>query len=375
MSSYFDYFCKNIEHEEVRESEQITGTCYSMCPEDEVKLRESSKLVHVLEVLGDERKLVKSYCRSAADSHMAVPHLLRPYNILKQTVHYLLLEVTRRVDVPQSVVYDFVNDRLRAVRQDMTIQRLPPDECVQLMEPMVRFYVYYGYVLSELPLKDYDPVLNKKILLECTKLCLNNCDNITERSDRDVIDRLTNFLSNMDVTSPKIELACDRVLMESLYILCNLDNVHPLYRHFNLAKDLIREPTLQLAYEIAIANFQGNFVKVCRLMDKLCPLTYCAVYCYLPMLQRHGLQVLSHAYHNKRLTVPSGVVTRWLKFPDQRQAENTCKDYGLTVEEGNVRFDKSEFQVEANLHKLKTQDLKTKFNMNILDIFTYTTKK
>lgn len=53
--------------------------------------------------------------------------------------------VTFRTDVPLAVVYDFVNDRLRAVRQDMIIQRLPPRECQVLLEPMVRFYVYFGY--------------------------------------------------------------------------------------------------------------------------------------------------------------------------------------------------------------------------------------
>lgn len=54
--------------------------------------RVRENLVHVLEVLGSSRKLVKSYSRSAADSHMAVPRLLRPYTVLKDTVQYLLLE-------------------------------------------------------------------------------------------------------------------------------------------------------------------------------------------------------------------------------------------------------------------------------------------
>lgn len=369
MASYFDYFRDTIQKKEEAQTDEIRGTCDSMCPLEEAKLRETEKLIHVLEVLGSEKKLVKSYSRSAADSHMAVPHLLRPYPVLTKTVQYLLLDVSRRVDVPQNVVYDFINDRLRAVRQDMTIQRLPPEECVQLLEPMVRFYVYYGYILSNIPLKDFDPVLNKKYLLECTKWCLNCYDNIIQRSDKDVIDRLTNFLCKLDMNS-ELKLSCDRVLVESIYILSNLDSIHPYYRFHRLSKNLRREPKLQLAYEIAAANLQGNFVRVCRLMERLCCLTYCAVYFSLPNIQRHALQVLSHGYHNKRLTVPSPVIAKWLRFSGAKEAATTCNHYGLKVEGDAVRFDKNDFNINANLHQLTTQDLKTKFKIeNIRHIY------
>ncbi|CAB3252030.1 unnamed protein product [Arctia plantaginis] len=364
MSSYFDYYCK-------RKSDTIAGTCYSMCPEEEIKLRETSKLIHVLEVVGSKRQLVKSYCRSAADLHIAVPKLLRPYSVLTHTVEYLLVKVTQRDDVPQPVVYDFVNDRLRAVRQDMTIQRLPYDECVNLLEPMVRFYVYYGYLLNDLLLKDFDPHLNKKYLLECTKWFLSCCDSITERPDSELIDRLSRFLHVSNNNDRR--LVCDKVLIECLYILCNLDNIHPLYRYIKLSKEMKSNSKLQLAYKIAISNMEGNYIKVFRLLDQLCPLTYCAVFAYLPTLQRRCLQVLSHGYHNKRLTVPSDVIARWLRFPDRQEAKTTCQYYGLTVDGDAVRFDKTQFKMNDRLHQVKTEDLITKFNINNpSDIYTYT---
>ncbi|XP_026329028.1 SAC3 domain-containing protein 1-like, partial [Hyposmocoma kahamanoa] len=155
--AYAQYFFANFNN-----SEAVIGTCNSMCPEEETKLREKERLIHVLETENGVKKLVKAYCRSAADRTMAVPRLLRPYSVLKDTVDYLLLEVAKRTDVPTSIVYDFIDDRLRAVRQDITIQRLPSEQCCNLLEPMIRFYVYYGYILCKLPIKDFDPVLNKK---------------------------------------------------------------------------------------------------------------------------------------------------------------------------------------------------------------------
>ena len=41
--------------------------------------------------------------------------------------------------------YEYVADRLRAVRQDMVIQRMTGQQAVSLLEPMVRFLVYARY--------------------------------------------------------------------------------------------------------------------------------------------------------------------------------------------------------------------------------------
>lgn len=46
---------------------------------------------------------------------------------------------------PWNEVYDFIFDRLRAVRQDMTIQQIGGMEAVSLLEDTVRFYIYSGY--------------------------------------------------------------------------------------------------------------------------------------------------------------------------------------------------------------------------------------
>lgn len=47
-----------------------------------------------------------------------------------------------------------------------------------------------------------------------------------------------------------------------------------------------RARLLKLSYKLALANMQGNFVRVTRLSRQLCPLTLSAFYIYLPVLQR-----------------------------------------------------------------------------------------
>ncbi|XP_052759009.1 germinal-center associated nuclear protein [Galleria mellonella] len=377
MSSYFDYFCVNIYTNCAARNDIIHGTCNSMCPQSEQNLREKEGLVHILEVLGSERKLVKCYSRSAADSNMAVPNLLRPYNVLRDTVDYLLLDVTRRVDVPISSVYDFVNDRLRAVRQDMTIQRLPPEQCVNLLEPMIRFYVYFGYKLCEHPLSDYDPVLNKKYLLECIKWFLSCYESVQLWENNAKINEISSFLSNLEINNRYMKkLTCDRELMESLYILCNLGDVHPLYRYFNLPKDIKSNSTVQLSYKIAIAHLKGNYARVCSMLDALCPLTYFAVSVYLPTIQRNALRVMSHAYNSRQLAVPTAVLRQWLWFPSDADVITVCEHYGLQAEGATVRFSKADFKTEVATHEPKKLLLHEEtLKMDLENIFTYKIQK
>nr|XP_034840422.1 germinal-center associated nuclear protein [Maniola hyperantus] len=322
------------------------GICMEMCPPEEVTLRTKEKLVHVLEVTTSGHKLVKSYCRSAADSNMVVPRLLRPFPVLSDTVHYLLLEVPKRKDVKKlSVKYDFLNDRLRAVRQDMTIQRLLPEQCVVLLEPMIRFYVYYGYRLSDHPSNEFVPVLNKKDLLQCMKWFLNCCDVLHKPEEGDDIDSIIDSLNSLDICKVRPELSCDRILIESLYIICNLNDIHPLYRYLRLPKYVKRAPALKLAYDIAIANKNGNYIRTLRLAKRLCPLTYAALCLSLPTIQRRALQVMSHGYSSKNLTVPVEVLKDWLWFNSCEEVRATCAHYELQVlqEKHGVCFNKTSF--------------------------------
>jgi len=44
-----------------------------------------------------------------------------------------------------NIVYDFVADRLRAVRKDLVVQGLHGQDVLPVLEPMVFFHVYAGY--------------------------------------------------------------------------------------------------------------------------------------------------------------------------------------------------------------------------------------
>ncbi|CAG9585835.1 unnamed protein product [Danaus chrysippus] len=343
----------------------IHGTCLDMCPPEEMNLRIREKLVHILEVTTEGYKLVKCYSRSAADSNMAIPSNLRPFPTLMTTTQYLLLNVSKRKDVKMSVIYNFLDDRLRSVRQDMTIQRLHPKECVKLLEPMIRFYNYYGYRLCEYPLKEYDPVLNKKYLLECIKWFLTCCDTLEETN----IECMTDILKDLYLSKDNI-LSCDRPLVESLYVLCNLSDIHPLYRYLSLPNHLKRSK-LKLAYEIAVANKLGNYVRVWRLAEQLCPLTFAALCLYLPTMQKRGLQVISTAYNSKQLKVPTKVIQQWLGFTSEDEVRVMCDYYGQMATDV-VCFNKALFRSVAEVPQPKQHYMARISRLELEDIMFYT---
>ncbi|XP_050663918.1 germinal-center associated nuclear protein isoform X4 [Leptidea sinapis] len=312
------------------------------------------RMINILETFQGEYKLVKCFSRSAADSKMAVPEILRPYPILKKTMHHLLHVVSKRTDVTTTTLYNFIDDRLRAVRQDMTIQRLPLQQCAELLEPMIRFYIYFAYRLSARPVHEFDPVLNKTYLLECMKWYLSCEDRISATEENMSVNDLADCFKMMELNSKN--LGC-RVLIESLYIMCNLDNIQPIFRYLRLPLHIKRTPLLKLAYEVAIANLKGNFVRVCRLAQSLCPLNKCAFYLYLPSLQRCSLHKLSTAYNSKQLSVPTAAVQHWILFTDSTEVEMCCKHYGLAVDQG-VRFNKTMFKEDVEMYKPQLNNLK-----------------
>lgn len=90
-------------------------------------------------------KVVKEFARSAAGVQAPRPHSLRTKKALKRTVTYLLTDIIRDDRKPFHVAYDFIFDRLRAVRQEIVMQDFNEIVTIELIEPMIMFLAYSLY--------------------------------------------------------------------------------------------------------------------------------------------------------------------------------------------------------------------------------------
>ncbi|KAL1132256.1 hypothetical protein AAG570_010213 [Ranatra chinensis] len=110
-------------------------------------------------------------------------------------------------------VYEFLDDRLRAIRQDIILQQPPPSECIPILEPIVRFYAFAAYRHCEDKGDQFDPVLNHGSLLSCLKCLMIMYDSEDHVSE-------------------------DRSEMEALYLIINLGHTEALIRSLTLPKHI-----------------------------------------------------------------------------------------------------------------------------------------
>lgn len=123
------------------------GTLLAMCSRSEAAERERFRELSLLEQLAgtesqklpsvDPARAVKRYQRPAAGAPPPPSSELRPLHILTQTADHLLSLWADRTEVAPATRYAFVSDRLRAVQQDLTVQRL---HAPHLLARIARFH-------------------------------------------------------------------------------------------------------------------------------------------------------------------------------------------------------------------------------------------
>lgn len=332
--------------------ESIRGTCQLMCPEKERRMREREGLLHKFEVeqnqgvkrrpKADPSKIVKCFSRPAAGQIMTDPEQLRPAPVLLSTIKYLFTKIATRSDIDWIVVYDFIFDRLRAVRQDIVIQRIGPSESIPLFEPIVRFLVYAGQRLCERNISEYDPKINSQHLTECIKHLLVLYDEV-ERGYGKRAD------SQADSGKQKSAMSDHREEMEALYILIHIGDVEALHRALSLPPQLREAKDIQLAIKISLAWYLRNYVRVCNLIQRLSPILVCAALVGLQHIRRITLKIMSFAYNSKMLTYPGLKLQKLLLYRDVTKVEEDCKHFGLKFINENVLFEKATFNDDIKL--------------------------
>ncbi|XP_004514308.1 SAC3 family protein C isoform X1 [Cicer arietinum] len=123
----------------------LVGTCPYMCPERERIQREKLRDLAVFERLnGNPGKsspalAVKKFCRTISSKYVQASDM-RPLAVLEDTLNYLLGLLDSK-EHPFEVVHDFIFDRTRSIRQDLTMQNIVSKRVIYMYEGMVKFHV------------------------------------------------------------------------------------------------------------------------------------------------------------------------------------------------------------------------------------------
>ena len=208
---------------------------------------------------GGDPVLVKEFSRSAAGSESACkPQELRPGHVCRRAAVHLIGNVFLP-NLRDKAAYDFVFDRLRAVRQDMAVQELRD---LKVLEICVKFHLVSGYLFLTATDVDFDGHLNFCHLLECLKTVLIVYQDL-DLQDSPLADEMT-----------------------AIYLLLNLGSSHAILWALGLGLDRRQSPAIDLAMRINLQYLERNFVAMFKLVKRLDFLPLIALHWTLPSIYR-----------------------------------------------------------------------------------------
>ena len=356
---------KNFIRMEEHGKDIIQGTCLEMCPASEVSSREKQRRLHFFEtvaftspsrcsehhlgkLIADPRAVIREFSRSAAGRSID-PSELRPANVLLSTMNYLIEEIASKDNTYSwQMIYWFIFDRARAIRQDLVVQRITGKLVMEIFERICRFHILSAYRLCESPLDAFDPKINNDHTNECLKRLLCFYDEEDPSAYRDT-----------------------RAEFEAYYLLHNLGSFEALNRAVNLPKEVKNSCLLRLAFDITTCIMLKNFVRFFRLVKRLPFLACCAVHKHMQQVRGDALAAINTAYFCRNASLPLALLVDMLNFDNAQDAGEFCSHFGMEVSGTSVKL------VKGNLNSLKSSDaplIRARFS-NLIDTkLTVTTR-
>ncbi|KAK6057557.1 WD domain, G-beta repeat protein [Cooperia oncophora] len=277
----------------------VVGKCMTMCPDAEIRFRLANNMVHALEKLEEgtsessrdiRNKMVKEYTRPAAGSDHLHPDILRPPKVLLSTVRYLLKLYENGKTKQFNLVYSFVCDRFRAVRQDMILQDVTAQETLHILEAMIPFYLETNYICRTRKCDVYDWKLHTTQMEEC-------------------LSRWEEAMAVLPQDFGSSQILC-------AYILHGIPSSRALLDLYSW-KSYLDCDTFAILRDIIIAFRSNNYIRFFRRLSELPSdaIAVAAVEAVL-ILRLRALSIITTSYKSPGLKIPKSTLAKWLRHND-----------------------------------------------------------
>ncbi|KAI3745110.1 hypothetical protein L1987_58212 [Smallanthus sonchifolius] len=302
----------------------IIGYCPDMCPEQERAERERKGDLDQYERLDGDRNhtteslAVKKYTRTAEREAA----LIRPMEILQKTMDYLLNLLNQPYDDRFLGLYNFLWDRMRAIRMDLRMQHIFNLGAITMLEQMIRLHIIAMHELCEYTKGEgfsegFDAHLN------------------IEQMNKTSVEL---FQLYDDHRKNGTEVPTEREF-RGYYALLKLDK-HPGYKvepselSLDLAKMTpgIRQAAQVLfARDVARACRSGNFIAFFRLVGKASYLQACLMHAHFGKLRTQALAALHSGLQNNQ-GIHVTQVAKWLGMEEENM-EDLLEYHGFSIKE------------------------------------------
>ncbi|KAJ6313578.1 hypothetical protein OIU77_014963 [Salix suchowensis] len=300
----------------------IVGLCPDMCPESERAERERKGDLDHFERLDGNRNqtnkslAVKKYNRTAERE----ANLIRPLPILQKTIDYLLDLLDQPYNDNFLGMYNFLWDRMRAIRMDLRMQHIFSQESLTMLEQMIRLHIIAMHELCEYKtgegsIEGFDAHLN------------------IEQMNKTSVEL---FQMYDDHRKKGINVPTEKEF-RGYYALLKLDK-HPGYKvepaelSLDLAKmtsEIRQTSEVLFARNVARACRTGNFIAFFRLARKASYLQACLMHAHFAKLRTQALASLHCGLQNNQ-GLPVSLIAKWLAM---EEVENLLEYHGFAIRE------------------------------------------
>jgi hypothetical protein len=229
-----------------------------MCPEKERYQREHLNQYKSFEMrrnemgtlILDHRLMIKEYSRSSADQDLPLPNELRSSESLLNTIKYILKEILSQAQYKSETDNNWINDwfdfiwnRTRSIRKDITQQRSKDQKSIQIHEICARFHIYCSHKFCDQPPEVFSYKINRDHLINCLQSLMEFYDD------------------------PSTEESPNEAEFRAYIILSNLEDVTNILTKTRRLKPEIRNsPQIKIALKLFFAYNSKNYLKFFRLM-------------------------------------------------------------------------------------------------------------
>ncbi|XP_038690546.1 SAC3 family protein C [Tripterygium wilfordii] len=312
---------KEEEQEESTDLPRLIGTCPHMCPEGERLQRERLRDLAVFERLhGNVGKTspglaVKKFCRTISTKHVR-PSDVRPLPVLEDTLNYLLDLLNSSVR-PFEVIHDFVFDRMRSIRQDLSMQNIVNDKAIRMYEEMVKFHVISHHQLRSC---NSNPNMSSVHYLNMEQLKKT----------------LTSLYNLYEVNQSSNSCHENEPEFRSLYVLLHLDsNSQAMGESLSLWFRLLPSPIIK-SKEMCFARStlryfrMGNYkLFICITATEASYLQYCVMEPFIDEIRAMAVSCINNGGY-KLYPYPLAHLARLLRMKES-DLESLCTSCGLEI--------------------------------------------
>lgn len=291
--------------------------CEEMCTEKERYQRIVQKGVSPFECdeeTGDvsHEMMVKQYARSAADQERPLPHELRSEKIMNHAMCYLLHNVLD--EFPESpeeraAWYNFLWNRTRALRKEVTQLSLSDSLALNLVERCTRLHILFGYVLCDLETEHFDAAMNNETLGKCLQTLRHLYEDFEKRG-----------------------IPCiNEAEFRSYDVMLHMNDTNVLSQVLSYRNEVRQSVPVRLALQLASSFRDKNYCRFFRLLQTQASYLQCCVaHKNFTATRSNAISIMANSYG--RSTFPLEKLQRILGYDNNEDLTIMLNTYGLRTE-------------------------------------------